>query len=159
MQTDLVKYTFIAVCCATTIAGSGGTVMTPTYCNPNMGSEHMRVVEASEKDCWMAEISSVTLIPDAARFRLLADDWRSDTLYESSISRAILHRSHMLIVNMDKEVVLPFIFAELRDRGGHWYWALSFLTNETTIGDRGDSLATVKAKWLEWGYQHGYLRA
>jgi hypothetical protein len=159
MQTDLVKYTFITVCCATTIAASGGTVITPTYCNPNMGSAHVRAVEASEKDCSTAESSAVTLIPDAARFRLLTDDWRRDTLYESSVTRAILHRSHMLIVKMDKEVVLPFIFAELRDHGGHWYWALSFLTGETTIGDRGDSLATVKAKWLDWGRQNGYLRA
>ena len=59
---------------------------------------------------------------------------------------------------MDKEVVLPLIFAELRDNGGHWYWALQTLTEEN-IGTRDDTLATVKEKWLEWGRTHGYLRS
>jgi hypothetical protein len=160
MQTGRIRSVLVTVCCAATLAGGSGGSIVATVANGNLSvpSTYVCPVKTSEADCELNEGASVTVVPDAARFRLLADDWRHRTRHESSISRAILDPSHIKIVRMDKEVVLPLIFAELRERGGHWYWALYTLTDET-IGDRGDSLATVKAKWLEWGREHGYLRA
>jgi len=157
--TGRVRSVLVSACCATTLAGGGsGSVETLANDNLSVPSTYVCPIEASEADCELREGASVTMIADAARFRLLADDWRHRTRHESSISRAILDSSHIKIVRMDKDVVLPLILAELRDRGGHWYWALFTLTDET-IGDRGDSLTTVKAKWLAWGREHGYLHA
>lgn len=144
------------------IAAGMGAVETMTGAPPCLVECATSTTDAQELSLVPIEAQSQenasSLISDAARFRILADDWMDRTEHESSITRAILHPSHIKIVGMDKDVVLPMIFAELRDRGGHWYWALQFLTGVTDIGERGDSLAVVKAKWLEWAREHGKLR-
>jgi len=114
-------------------------------------------VKAFESDCDLNEGQSVSAISDSARFRLLAEDWRRNTRYRSDITRAILHPSYVRIIKM-REAALPFIFRELEEHGGHWYWALQAIT-EQTVGDSSDNLTTARAKWLEWGRANGYLRA
>jgi hypothetical protein len=159
VDTDRIKKNFIMVGCAVTVVSGGIAVERETLANGNLTSSgYVYPVKVSESDCDVKIASAATAISDAAKFRQLADEWRRDTRYRSNISRAILHPSHIEIVRMDKEVVLPLIFAELRDRGGHWYWALHTLTKQV-IGSNDDSLATAKAKWLEWGRTHGYLRS
>lgn len=115
------------------------------------------VVGSSASCVASSGVETDRLLTDAARFRVLADDWRRGTRHQSAISRAILHPSYMGIIKMG-EAALPFIFEELKERGGHWYWALQAIT-ERTVGDPNDSLTTVKAKWLGWGRANGYLRA
>lgn len=159
MRTGRIRSVLVSACCAATlVSGGNGLVETLTNDNQSVPTVYAYPVEASEADCEVKEGTSIIVVSDAARFRQLADEWRHDTRYRSNITRAILHPSHIEIVRMDKEAVLPLIFAELRDRGGHWYWALHTLTRQT-IGSSDDSLATVKAKWLEWGRTHGYLRS
>ena len=116
------------------------------------------MVETSESDCENKEGTALSLISDSTRFRLLADDWLNATEFDSSVTRALLHPSHIKIVEMDGEVTLPLILAELRDRGGHWYWDLYRLTN-VEMGQRGNKLAVVRNRWLEWGKQHGHLHS
>lgn len=153
------RWVSVSACCVVTLATGAGITETRANCAQAIPSAYVCALEVSQSDLETTNSAgSVFEVSPAARFRLLADDWRRATRYESSVTRAILHPSHMLIVGMDKNVVLPFIFTELRDKGGHWFWALHFLTGES-IGDRDDSLATVKAKWLEWGHNHGYLYA
>lgn len=157
MQTERIKYAFVAVCCLTTAASSGGTVDTPTFCNPNVASGYLRPVEVSEQDCDVTEGVSITLVTDAARFRQLADAWRRDNRYRSSITRMVLHPAYQQIMQM-REGALPFIFQELKTKGGHWFFALQTITNQT-VGTPGDDFEIVRRAWLEWGQAHGYLRS
>lgn len=166
MRTDRVKYLVASATCLALVASSVEATPAGTTVD---GSNARRLciqessaayaMEARASDFSSDEVRGVSVISDAARFRILADDWRQRTRHESSISRAILHPSHIKIIRMDKETVLKMIFPELRDRGGHWYWALQHLTEVTDIGERGDGLEVVKAKWLQWGREHGYLSA
>jgi len=51
---------------------------------------------------------------------------------------------------------LPFIFSELRDRGGQWYWALECICRENPAAD-AKTLPEAKHLWLEYADKHGYL--
>lgn len=52
--------------------------------------------------------------------------------------------------------VLPLIFADLRDRGGQWYWALECITGENPAAE-AQTLPDAKRLWLEYAAQHQYL--
>jgi hypothetical protein len=51
---------------------------------------------------------------------------------------------------------LPFILRDLRQRGGHWLWALFAITGEDPSPEGTDYETAVRA-WLDWGVQRGYL--
>lgn len=88
------------------------------------------------------------------RFRELADRWYADTLV-SSVHDMVLHPAYQQIIGMGREV-LPLILTELRDRGGHWFWALCAIAGED-IAPRGADFDSSVAAWLTWGGKHGLL--
>jgi hypothetical protein len=89
------------------------------------------------------------------KFRRLADGWRRDTRYISSVSQIAMHPSYQKIVGMGQDV-LPFILREMQERGGHWLWALHVITDEDPAPPGATFREAVQA-WLEWGTEHGYL--
>jgi hypothetical protein len=99
-----------------------------------------------------------------ARFNELVSQWRKEIGHTSSVQKMVSNRAYLAIMLMaaddprNQRMITRFILEELRDRGGHWYFALQVITRHT-IGSRGDSLATVKAGWLQWGRTNGYLQS
>lgn len=85
------------------------------------------------------------------QFRVLADRWRDETLFESSIDRIISHPAYLQIVAMGSSAV-PLILAELKEAPALWFWALSAITGKSPEpeGSQGDIGAMTKA-WLDWG--------
>lgn len=158
MRDTPAKYVAVAVCCVVTVVGASDTSGIVGNIDLPASSAYVCPVEVSQIDYASYEASSSCVVPDEAAFKLLADDWRRKTRFRSNVTRAVLHPSHIAIVRMKKETVLPLIFVELRNRGGHWFWALETLTG-VKMGDPGDSLTTIKMKWLEWAREQGYLPA
>lgn len=91
----------------------------------------------------------------AKRFRSLAERWRKDTRYVSSIHEMVLHPAYQQIIGMGLEA-LPFIFHELERRPDHWFWALQAITGEDPVphGDRGN-VAAMARHWLRWAEERG----
>jgi len=88
-------------------------------------------------------------------FRDLADQWRRDTRYLSSVTRMAMHPAYQRIIGMGRPA-LPFILKELQQRGDHWLWALFAITGEDPASPDATFHEAVQA-WLEWGRQKGYL--
>ncbi len=105
------------------------------------------------------------LLPSIAavqeRFDVLVEQWRRETGMLSSITEKTIHPAYLQVISIGP-VIIPLILKELRTRGGHWYYGLEALANALDkpnpgLGDGTGNIAKLKAAWLEWGKNEGYL--
>lgn len=89
-------------------------------------------------------------------FNKLAEDWRNATMFESNINKISIHPSYQRIIGMGR-VALPFIFREMSQSPGHWFWALKSITGVDPVDEtmRGDVLKMTES-WIRWGELNGY---
>jgi hypothetical protein len=90
-----------------------------------------------------------------ADFKKLAEQWWRETRILSSIHAKIFNPNYQRIIGMGR-ASLPLIFRELRDRGGHWYWALECITGDNPAKDCA-TLPEAKGLWLEYARKHNYV--
>lgn len=90
-------------------------------------------------------------------FRNLVEQWRRETMHISSTTERATNFAYQQIIGMG-EKVLPLIFRELQETGGHWFWALRAITRQNPVPPeaRGNINGMAQA-WLEWGRQRGYV--
>lgn len=90
------------------------------------------------------------------KFSELAETWKEETKFLSSISDIIIHPAHMQIIAMGPKAV-SLILNRLKEEADLWFWALHFITGENPITQdiRGNVKAMSEA-WLEWGRKNGY---
>lgn len=88
-------------------------------------------------------------------FKQHAKIWRQETRVLSSIQAKIFNQHYQRIIGMG-DAVLPLVFAELRDHGGHWYWALECITGDNPTSD-ATTVPEAKSAWLAYGVEHGYI--
>lgn len=96
---------------------------------------------------------------DRQRFQRLADQWRQETFFSSSITTNLFHPSYLKIMAMG-EKALSLILQELEQRGGQWIMALRYIVDEDTHPDKPNDIGKPKElreAWLEWGRQNDYL--
>ncbi|MGH9802854.1 MAG: hypothetical protein ACRD82_21010, partial [Blastocatellia bacterium] len=86
-----------------------------------------------------------------ASFRQLADQWRNETKYLSSLSKMAMHPAYQKIIGFGQPAV-PLILAELQERQDHWLWALHSITGEDPAQPNATFHEAVEA-WIEWGKQ------
>jgi len=86
-------------------------------------------------------------------FAQLADEWKTATEFESSITRIAMHPSYQRIIGMGAPAV-PLILEDLARTHDAWFWALQAITGEdpVSVEDRGVIHRMVSA-WVEWGTQ------
>ena len=90
-----------------------------------------------------------------AEFKSLAEQWYRETGMLSLMHKKALHPAYQRIIGMGREA-LPFIFRELKQRHGHWLWALAAITGQDAARP-GDNFTQAVEAWLEWGKTHGYV--
>ncbi len=90
------------------------------------------------------------------KFSELAETWKEETKFLSSISDIIIHPAHMQIIAMGPKAV-SLILNRLKEEADLWFWALNFITGENPVTQdiRGNVKAMSEA-WLEWGRKNGY---
>lgn len=93
---------------------------------------------------------------DGRSFREVASLWRQETRILSSIQAKIFNPHYQRIIGMGP-AALSFIFTELKERGGYWYWALECITGENPA-HQAESISLAKAAWLEYAVARGYLK-
>jgi hypothetical protein len=93
--------------------------------------------------------------PLESKFRESAEAWRRETRILSSVQAKIYNTHYQRIIGMGP-AALPFIFSELRARGGYWYWALECITGDNPAAE-SDRISHAKAAWLEYAVQRGYI--
>jgi hypothetical protein len=92
----------------------------------------------------------------AAKFNALADRWRRETRFSSSSEERVLHDAYQSIIAMGQQAV-PLVLKELEKNGGHWFWALRFLTGVNPVPE-GANIEAARKAWIEWGREHAYLK-
>lgn len=97
--------------------------------------------------------------PRREKFRLLAQQWRTETHLLSSTTEIAMNPAYQAIIGMGPEA-LPMILDDLRRNSGHWYWALKAISNEDPVlpRDRG-YIKKMKSAWLQWGETKGLVDA
>lgn len=90
-------------------------------------------------------------------FDNLAKRWREETGMMSNPDAVCMHEAYQQIIGMGMDA-LPFIFVELRDCGGDWYWALNSIVRHDPVPDEavGD-VQEMKRYWLSYAEQNGFL--
>jgi hypothetical protein len=88
-------------------------------------------------------------------FAALAERWRRETRFSSSLDEKILHPAYQSIIAMGKSAV-PLVLSELELHHGHWFWALRFMTGEDPVPE-GSNMAQAREAWLDWGRGKGLL--
>ena len=90
------------------------------------------------------------------RFYNLLSVWKTEVKYLSDTDAICTHPAYQQIIGMGCQA-LPFIFLELREEVGHWFWALKAITGEDPVPDeeRG-RMKLMQERWLHWGRQRGY---
>jgi hypothetical protein len=91
------------------------------------------------------------------RFRELVARWRAETRSLSSTTDRALNSAYQDIIGMGKPV-LPLIFRELEQHGGHWFWALRHITRENPVPQQdAGNIQRMREAWLRWGREHRYI--
>ena len=91
------------------------------------------------------------------KFSRLAEEWREQARFMSSITDMALVPAYQQIIGMGRDVV-PLLLRELRDDPDYWFWALKAITGADPVPEenRGNISAMAEA-WVRWGEQEGYL--
>lgn len=107
----------------------------------------------SEEHYWLP----ITRRPqgDAGKFQALAETWRREVQFLSSVTEMVLHPAYQRIIGMGTAVV-PHLLRELECRPDHWFWALTAITGADPVKpeDRG-KLSKMTEAWLRWGKEQG----
>lgn len=88
-------------------------------------------------------------------FGALVDQWRSDTLFLSSLDKMVMHPAYQRIIGMGPRA-LPLIVCELQAHPDHWFWALHAISGEDPARPEATFDEAVDA-WLSWGRERGYI--
>jgi hypothetical protein len=91
------------------------------------------------------------------RFHTLAERWREDTQFQSSINAVFMHPAYQEIIGLGPDA-LPLILEDLAATRSDWFWALRAISGENPVPavERGQ-IGKMTERWLEWGHAHGYL--
>ncbi len=88
------------------------------------------------------------------RIASLAEKWRKETGHLSSIERKALHPAYQEIIATGARGV-PYVLREMKQRAGHWFWALHYMTG-VDLGSEGQTVQELRDAWLAWGRKQGY---
>jgi len=122
------------------------TVMVPSTALPPQLAMSQRVEPAIGAE----------LVKLRAQFDALVRQWRQDTDHISSLTKTVMHPSYQSIIGMGRPAV-PMILDELKNRGGHWFWALRAITQQNPANGCIEFEAA-RSAWLEWGKSGGHIR-
>lgn len=69
-----------------------------------------------------------------------------------------MHPAYQQIIGMGPTAI-PFILSEMKEKKGHWFWALKSITGDDPVAplDRGN-VKKMTAAWLSWGREQGYIK-
>jgi hypothetical protein len=91
------------------------------------------------------------------RFFILAENWRTETMFTSSLTERVLNPSYQQIIGIGP-VAIPLILQELQREPDQWFWALQSITGEQPAKPdiEGDICALADA-WIAWGKGNGFI--
>ncbi len=90
-------------------------------------------------------------------FAKLAEIWKEETKYSSSLTKLIMHDAYQRIIGLGPDVI-PYILRDLEVSGDQWFAALQSLTGENPIKpEDAGRVRKMREAWLEWGRENNYI--
>ncbi len=118
-------------------------------------TSHLKLVNYPKIAFAAATLTSQTPTEDLLELRRLADEWRTDTAFTSSIQQQILHPAYQKIIGFG-EKALHFLIDELRASDANWFWALSMISRENPVEpEQQGNFFAMKEAWLNWARAKG----
>lgn len=105
------------------------------------------------------QVFNITIVlpsVDQELFDKLCEQWRNDTLYDSSLAEISFHPAYQTIMAMGDKA-LPFILRDLERRFGHWFYALNHIVR-LDVAEGASDLEEARRRWLEWGRRTKLLK-
>lgn len=91
------------------------------------------------------------------RFNTLKAEWESATAHLSSITEISTHPAYQQIIGMGT-LAIPLILSEMKEKPGHWFWALKSITGEDPVSpEHRGRIKQMTEAWLRWGREQGYI--
>jgi len=116
-------------------------------------SQAGRIVDADTTGVSGREVTGSSV---SRRFRRLAERWRRDTLFTSSIHEMVMNKNYQQIIGLGRPAV-PLILEEMRHRPDFWFWALRSITGADPVRkDMAGNLERMTDAWLRWGRRNGF---
>ena len=103
-------------------------------------------------DLWAA-VAGGEISETEEQFNALAQRWYRETGMLSFINQKAMHPAYQRIIGMGRNA-LPFIFRELSENRGDWFWALESITDENPADGITNFRQASKA-WLVWAQERG----
>ena len=123
---------------------------------PNQGRNPERGYEIASHFAEVIATRRRVETPELSReFQDCAKRWRQETRILSSIQAKIFNSHYQRIIGMGR-AALPLIFADLKEIGGHWYWALECICGENPASG-AETLPEAKRLWLEYANKHNLV--
>jgi hypothetical protein len=90
------------------------------------------------------------------RFDRLADQWRKETAFDSSLTDMSMHPAYQQIIGMGRAAI-PLILRDLSKEPDHWFWALKAITGDDPVpSDHYGNITQMALDWLQWGARNGF---
>lgn len=142
---------------STLTASTSGALLRPVSSN-GVGPDCLLVAETAKKASEHYE-APTTRHSLRDRFADLAETWRYETAFTSSLNEIVMNRAYQQIIGLGPNVI-PLILLDLHKQPDHWFWALKALTAADPVQpeDRGDITRMADA-WVEWGKMVKYLHS
>ncbi len=107
-----------------------------------------------EEEVWLRACDHFSFptsrMPLSERFAELAETWRQDKDFLSSLTEMVTLPSYQQIIGMGP-VAVPFILEELEEDPDHWFWALTAITGvDPVLPEHRGSLDDMTNDWLQW---------
>ncbi len=93
----------------------------------------------------------------AEKFYRLAEQWKSEMTFSSSVTEMAMHPAYQQIIGMGERAI-PLILIELSREPDHWFWALKAISGIDPVPPeyRGD-MGKMRELWLAWGHSEEVL--
>lgn len=92
------------------------------------------------------------------RFLSLKKEWEDNTAHLSSVTEIAMHPAYQQIIGMGTAAI-PLILEELKEKPGHWFWALKAITGEDPVlPEQRGRIKQMTVAWIQWGRKQGYIK-
>lgn len=93
----------------------------------------------------------------SSEFERLAEEWRTETMFSSSLAEQFDHPAYIRIIELG-ESVLPLLLKAMRSQPDHWTHALTKITGVDPVPpDAHGRLSLIADAWIRWGKDKGLL--
>lgn len=82
------------------------------------------------------------------KFNDLKKSWKEDTQFLSNINLIVTNEHYLKIIELGEDVI-PFIYDDLCNDGGHWFIALEQITGHIPIENFKGSYRLAKKYWID----------